>query len=246
MAVVLVLAAVPATAINEICPVEGVDLCVDLHEYGDPQGLVTGWAPVRLDVAVAADADLVAHHGPAWQDVVDEVTAKVDAFYRDEVQIRVEVTDVHPHDGVFTSDDPEVLLDQLEDHYRSDHEDVPRDVTHLYTGKDMGGTVGIAKQGSAGNPNASWSLSRAAGSNGTEVGDTGLVAFADLHAKIAAHEIGHTLDARHEHAECASSLARYDPGRPTDACTLMMPEVSFTSMRFSPVNQLLVRGHVGR
>ena len=61
-------------------------------------------------------------------------------------------------------------------------------------------------------------------------------------AKVAAHEIGHLLGGHHQYANCVEGLLA-ELGEDTTPCSLMFNEVTLSSLRFSVVNGLVVRGH---
>jgi hypothetical protein len=63
-------------------------------------------------------------------------------------------------------------------------------------------------------------------------------------AKVMAHEIGHLLGARHEHANCAQGVGVEDvfTSEPS-ACTLMVAYMDFQSLRFGTPEAMIVRAH---
>ncbi len=70
----------------------------------------------------------------------------------------------------------------------------------------------------------------------------GLTLTGNLTAKVFAHEIGHLLGAHHHYANCAEGIPS-DANELGTPCTLMFNDVGFSSLAFSTVNQLVVRGH---
>lgn len=72
----------------------------------------------------------------------------------------------------------------------------------------------------------------------------GLNFYIDGPAKVAAHEIGHLLGARHEHGNCAQGVAVADvTGMEPSACTLMVPWLDLQSLTLGVGESLVVRGH---
>jgi hypothetical protein len=68
------------------------------------------------------------------------------------------------------------------------------------------------------------------------------VLSANLTAKVFAHEVGHLMGGHHHYANCAEGIAS-DPNEVGTPCTLMFNDVGFSSLAFSTVNTLVVRGH---
>ena len=69
-----------------------------------------------------------------------------------------------------------------------------------------------------------------------------LTLYANVSAKLAAHEMGHLLGGHHHYANCiegAPSAAALEPG----PCTLMFNVADFVSPNFSTLNGAIVRGH---
>jgi Metallo-peptidase family M12B Reprolysin-like len=72
----------------------------------------------------------------------------------------------------------------------------------------------------------------------------GLNFYLDGSAKIAAHEIGHLLGARHEHGNCVEGIGVEDVGNSEpSACTLMFNTLDFQSLKFGTPEAQIVRGH---
>jgi hypothetical protein len=68
--------------------------------------------------------------------------------------------------------------------------------------------------------------------------------YMDLPAKTVAHELGHLLGARHEHANCAEGGGSEAAGnREPSVCTLMTTYVDFQSRRFGAVESGVIRAH---
>ncbi len=76
-----------------------------------------------------------------------------------------------------------------------------------------------------------------------ESADLGFTALArNLTAKVAAHEVGHLMGGHHHYANCAEGLLS-EVGSELSPCTLMFNAVDASSLNFSSLNGLVVRGH---
>lgn len=73
---------------------------------------------------------------------------------------------------------------------------------------------------------------------------SGLNLYMDLPAKTAAHEIGHLLGARHEHANCVEGAGTEAvANREPSVCTLMTPYIDLQSRRFGALESGVIRAH---
>ncbi|HWC14072.1 MAG TPA: M12 family metallo-peptidase [Actinomycetota bacterium] len=71
--------------------------------------------------------------------------------------------------------------------------------------------------------------------------------FVDGTVETAAHEIGHLLGARHQHASCAEGAGADDAAnRDPSACTLMINYPELQSPKFGLLESLVVRGYTER
>lgn len=70
----------------------------------------------------------------------------------------------------------------------------------------------------------------------------GFTLYADVTAKIAAHELGHLMGAHHHYANCAETATAEDVST-LSPCSLMFNFVDFQGIEFSVVNRAVVRGH---
>lgn len=77
-----------------------------------------------------------------------------------------------------------------------------------------------------------------------KVSTGGINFYVDLPAKTAAHELGHLLGARHEHANCVEGISTGDAGaREASPCTLMTNSVDVQSLNFGTLEAGIVRAH---
>ncbi len=70
-----------------------------------------------------------------------------------------------------------------------------------------------------------------------------LTLFANLSAKVPAHEIGHLLGAQHHFANCVEGIRSLLNQLEVSPCTLMFNSVDVSSLNFSTLNGQVVRGH---
>ncbi|HVL87081.1 MAG TPA: M12 family metallo-peptidase [Candidatus Thermoplasmatota archaeon] len=199
-----------------------------------PLGLLNGWDPRTFEVALAVDGEFVTAHGAAWRQEALSIFATVGAFYSRWVNLRVAVVDLHVHH--FAGDENE-RLEQLSQHYRQDHSGLRREATHLLSGSGEGGLASCI--GTAGKAEEAFSVSTAAHPNGVP----GLLADPEAAARLAAHELGHLLAAHHHYANCIEPAGGYDPQRPRQACTIMVPKHELTTLSMSAMERLVMRGH---
>ena len=70
----------------------------------------------------------------------------------------------------------------------------------------------------------------------------GLTLYSDAPAKTMAHEIGHLLGARHEHANCVEGASMSDvSNREPTMCTVMTTYLDFQSLNFATLEASIVR-----
>ena len=121
---------------------------------------------------------------------IEMVLNAVDLIYRDQVGIVYTITEILVRTGPvdpYTTADPEALLVQFRDHWRIQQNDIPRDVAHLMTGRDLiGEQVGVAWVGGVCSVVGGYGLSQSQYS-------PNLV----NRAAVTAHELGHNWNAVH-------------------------------------------------
>lgn len=207
----------------------------------EPTGAVLGWEERTLELALSVDVELVDERTPDWRKDVFELVDKVDAFYRASFDIRIEVVDLHVHDFDAATTDP--LLGIVSSHYRADHPDLDRDVTHHLSGKPSPNFLGMATVETAGNPDQAFSWSAFAHYPPIPLEGTSFEYQWDIYEIAMAHEIGHTLAAIHEYHNCAEGALEADTRAPGTVCTLMTPLADLTSFHVSTLNRLVIRGY---
>lgn len=209
----------------------------------DATGLVGGWPTQRtLSVAFATDASFEAYWGGGWAGVATSFANAVDGFYAAQINLRIQVADLHSHtDATFPGATGSLFLSQLKNHYTASHAGLSRENVHLLTGQVPSNVLGQANCiGGAGNINLAYTMSQAA--QFEPINFLGVLIYLDGYVKVVAHEIGHILAAHHHYANCAESATAFSASRPVDTCTLMFNFVDFQLLKFSTVNKEVTRG----
>ena len=161
----------------------------------DPAGLIVEVG----DLGVDADFQYFQDYGSVagTENRINLVINTMNVQYTTEVGIRHDISVLIVRTtnggGGYTSSDANTLLDQFQAEWTSNQAGQPRDIAHLFTGKNMnGGTIGIAYLGVICNFGFGYGLveSNFSGQN--------LAASTDL----SAHELGHNWDA--DHCNCSN------------------------------------------
>ncbi len=144
---------------------------------------------VIAELACDADYDLYRKNNnsvTATQSDVTAVVNAVDLIFQRDVQVQYLVTAIIVRtQRIYTTSAPSTLLSQFGGHWRSQHRQIKRDVTHLFTGRNLSGSViGIAYLGAI--CGGAYGLSQTRFSSNL-VQRTGLTA----------HELGHNWSADH-------------------------------------------------
>jgi metallopeptidase family M12-like protein len=145
----------------------------------------------QVEIATEADFDYVsAHGGPnqANQDI-QTVLNGVDAIYKRDIGLTFKIVFQHAWDTAAdpynASGNPITMINEFENYWNATFGNTARDVTHLWTGRNMGGPNGIAFTGVVcADPASSYSMS----DNET---------ITPFTVTIPAHEIGHNFGAQH-------------------------------------------------
>lgn len=151
----------------------------------------------EVELAIEADTEFVRSLGGAEnaQDEITRIINQVDGVYKS-LSLTIKITHMRFWESgqPYTSTHPDTLLKQLKDRCNIDLVDINRDAVHLFTGKDLNGTVvGIAYRGEICNHlENSYGLSQ-------------LVTSANQKIAVTAHEIGHNFSATHPDEDGANS-----------------------------------------
>jgi len=152
-------------------------------------------APVLIcELACDTDVEFFTANNASVDDTVadiESIIAGVSLIYTMDTGIAYQITTILVREAEpdpYDVTNPYALLEQFSEEWRNNHDDIPRDLAHFFTGKDLDGSpVGIAWQdvGVCSTYNG-YSLVQSMFSD-------------DLAERIAvsAHEIGHTYDAVH-------------------------------------------------
>ncbi|MGE3108328.1 MAG: M12 family metallo-peptidase [Phycisphaerales bacterium] len=193
---------------REIAPVNGrcgVDDFVKPAFDGDGRG--AGIRPVGgtsdpaprttgdriADIAFDADVEYYALNGNNVNNVVNDIESimnAVEGIYENNTDISYEVTTIvvrTAEPDPYSSTDPGTLLNQFDSHWSSQLGSIRRDVAHLFTGKNVDGSViGIANLSAICDAGRGYGLSQSRYT-------TNLT----LRRSLTAHELGHNWSAQH-------------------------------------------------
>ncbi len=142
-----------------------------------------------LELAVEVDFAYFTRYGSSTQSEIDAVLNEVDGIFQSELGVTIEVVHFNIYQDAaepYTQTNPDLLLDELQDHWNTNNAAIARDAVHLFTGKDLDGTVvGIAFRGVLCNLPWAFGLSQ----------DLATKAIMPI---LVAHEMGHNLNAQHD------------------------------------------------
>jgi len=175
----------------------GQHLFDGMADLEEPQGDVPDTAMVAFDLAqIALDADfeffqLNASNVNSTILDMENVINGLETIYENQLNITFDVSSVVVRTALsdpYSATDPSTLLGQLVSHWNASPQSaVQRDLFHLFTGKNLDGSViGIAYVGAVCNQNWAYGLSQSR----FTVSMTSRVA-------LSAHEIGHNWNAQH-------------------------------------------------
>lgn len=183
------------------CGVQGSSLTP-----ASPQGgSGCGGAFCITEIACDADVEFFNAHGSSTSRVQNRIETVINIValqYERDVQITYQITTIlvrTTEPDPYTATDPNALLDQFRAQWNANHGGIVRDVAHLFTGRDLDGTIiGIAFVGVICTADA-YGLSQSDWS-------TNFASITDL----TAHELGHNWNANH--CTCGSPAFTMNPG----------------------------------
>ena len=166
----------------------------DLAPTGGEVSPADGGPTTRIcEVAIDSDVQYFNACDSSVTEVEVDVTGvinAVDLIYDAEVEIQYQITVIYVETAEpdpYTSSTPGTLLDQFQSHWNISHQGDPRDVAHLFTGRDLSGTtIGIAKTNTICNKSSAYGLSQSKYTS-SFTKRTGLTA----------HELGHNWSSLH-------------------------------------------------
>lgn len=174
------------------------DLPFDAATKGPSQWSATGLKV--CEVAIDADVQFFQSNGSSVTNTVfdiENVMNSVEAIYENDVGVTYDLTSIVVRTSSaanpYTTDDPSSLLSEFRSHWQQTKGDVQRNNAHLFTGRNLTGSViGIAYLNGICNGNAyGLSQSKFTGNFALRVG-------------LTAHELGHNWSANH----CSGSDCR--------------------------------------
>ncbi|MCI0547539.1 MAG: M12 family metallo-peptidase, partial [Candidatus Rokubacteria bacterium] len=145
------------------------------------------------ELAVDADFEFFQSNGSSVAATENDITGiinAVEAIYEDAADVVYDVTVIYVETAEpdpYSSTSAGTLLDQFQNHWNASHQADPRDVAHLFTGKNLSGsTIGIAYLNVICNKSSAYGLSQSKFS----------FSFT-LRVGLTAHELGHNWSASH-------------------------------------------------
>ena len=144
-----------------------------------------------VEIATEADFEYVnaAGNSAAANSEILSIMNQVQAIYQRDIGLTFSVVFQHTWDTAGdpynTSGDAAAVLNEFTNYWNSNFANTPRDVTHLWTGRDLGGAAGVAWVGTV----------CLDGAHSYALSDRETVA--PFRVSIPAHEIGHNFNATH-------------------------------------------------
>jgi len=138
-----------------VCGVDGAMLRNQVQMHVDQMGLVDqGPQPIGTvckvaEIAIDADVQYFNIYGSNTENRINQIIDTVNALYESSVGIRHEITEIiirtSSASNPYTTNNASTLLGQFRNVWRTQPElSIPRDVAHLFTGRNLGSTLGIA------------------------------------------------------------------------------------------------------
>lgn len=164
---------------------------------GSTASVACGTGLCVAEIAADADVEYYLQYGsvPAVEDRINAIINGLNVEYERDVQIRhvisqiiVRIAEPDP----YTATDSQTLLMQFRTQWVNNHANVPRDVAHLFTGKNVDGSViGIA-----------W-IGAVCGGYGYGLVQSDCCGSFACATDLSAHELGHNWNA--QHCDCAGT-----------------------------------------
>lgn len=169
-------------------------------------GQMTVGSPVLkiCELGVDTDFEYYQDYGQSSQNVQNQINSVINSMnvqYETEVGIRHDITTIivrTSSNDPYTTNDPSSFLSQFRSHWQSQQGSIPRDVAHLFTGKNLnGGVIGIAY------------LSAICSSLGYGLVESDCCGSFASKTDLSAHELGHNWAA--DHCSCANPAYTMNP-----------------------------------
>ena len=201
---------------------------------------ITGLSPMKIvRLATDADAEYVTAMGGASQanNQILSIVNQVDGIYQVEIGVTFQIVFQNTWDNATTDPydtaDSSALLTQFRNHWTAAFSSTPRDLAHLWTGRDLNGsTIGVAYvQVVCNNSPFSYGLSQRFPFTSSNVTAQTVV--------LTTHEIGHNFSARH-----TNQVTSLVPADIEIACDNSIMEASVGGgMSFCPFSRSQIIGH---
>lgn len=145
------------------------------------------------EIALDADYEMYQKNGSSENATIadlEDIMAGVDLIYQRDCEIGYIITTIivrTSEPDPYTSTNPGTLLGQFQNHWNGNHQNIQRDVAHLFTGKNLnGGVIGVAYLSVICQIGSAYGLSesRFTGNRNSRIG-------------LTAHELGHNWSAPH-------------------------------------------------
>ena len=144
---------------------------------------------IEMEIAVEADYEFFQIHGANSAAKIEEFLNVVDGIFESQLELTLAITSVEIFEAdvdPYTTNDALGLLEQFRAHWNSQKGSVPRDVAHLFTGRELeNNTVGIAYVEQVCKLGAAYGISQSLTSE-------------TMMPLLVSHELGHNLGAFHD------------------------------------------------
>ena len=154
----------------------------------------------ELEIAIDADFEYFQTHGGDAQAEMESVMNVVDGIYESELGLTISLVSINIWDDAadpYTHTNADNLLIEMRNYWNANRRNVSRDVVHLFTGKNLDGTVvGLAYLSVICSGTSGYGLSQDLNSEA-------------LMPILVAHEIGHNLGANHDSSGSSPHYVMY-------------------------------------
>ena len=174
-------------------------------------------ATVQCEIALEGDVQFYNQNNSNVTTAQNDITSvmnQVDFIFDRDCDVQYIITQIIiTTTSVYSTNDPGGLLSEFGSEWNTTHASVPRDVAHLFTGRNLSGSViGVAYLGSVCNIGGAYGLSQSRFSSNF-----------NRRVGLTAHELGHSFSAPHCNSQnpcfimcsglggCSNSLTQFGP-----------------------------------